>query len=53
MAGSNTNLYAYIEKQNRFRIMVKEIQKSIDNKEYLKEGCSYDEYIKKKWNISK
>jgi len=48
-----SHLDTYIEKQEKFRKLVKEIQKSIDEKDYVKEGATYDEYIRKKWNISK
>ncbi|KAL6628051.1 hypothetical protein U3516DRAFT_658481 [Neocallimastix sp. 'constans'] len=44
---------SYIEKQKQFISQVKSIQHDIINKEYKKHGCSFNDYVKSKWNISK
>ncbi|KAG4090998.1 hypothetical protein H8356DRAFT_1295352 [Neocallimastix lanati (nom. inval.)] len=46
-------LKAYIEKQKKFKVLIKKIQKSIQSKEYKQYNCPFDEFIKKKWKISK
>ncbi|KAG4098852.1 hypothetical protein H8356DRAFT_1424409 [Neocallimastix lanati (nom. inval.)] len=43
----------YIEKQKKFKSLVKSVQYHLESKEYKKEGYSFDEYVKMKWNISK
>jgi len=42
----------YIEKQRKFISLVKEVQNSFNSKEYQKQGCSFKEFTRKKWNIS-
>jgi len=46
-------LKLYIQKQNNFKKLVKEVQRALNTKEYIKEGYSFNEYIRIKWNISK
>jgi hypothetical protein len=43
---------SYLEKQKNFKSLVKEIQTSLKSKEYAKEGQSFNDYVKMKWNIS-
>ncbi|KAL6591729.1 hypothetical protein U3516DRAFT_570081 [Neocallimastix sp. 'constans'] len=43
---------AYLQKQNTFVALVKEVQFSLISKEYKKQGYSLNEFIKMKWNIS-
>ncbi|ORY44582.1 hypothetical protein LY90DRAFT_671597 [Neocallimastix californiae] len=43
----------YIEKQKKFKDLVKSVQYHLNLKEYKKQGYSFDEYVKMKWNISK
>ncbi|KAG4097471.1 hypothetical protein H8356DRAFT_1394101 [Neocallimastix lanati (nom. inval.)] len=47
------NIYNYIEKQKQFLIQVKSIQYDITKKDYKKQGYSFTDYVKSKWNISK
>jgi len=44
---------SYLEKQKNFKILVKDIQYSLQNKEYQRNNLSIDDYIKNRWNISK
>eukprot|EP00833_Pecoramyces_ruminatium_P006439 jgi/Orpsp1_1/1180471/evm.model.c7180000073546.1 len=44
---------AYLKKQNSFKILVKDVQFSLQSKEYKNLNCSLDEFVKMKWNISK
>ncbi|OUM57444.1 hypothetical protein PIROE2DRAFT_17576 [Piromyces sp. E2] len=44
---------SYLLKQAEFKKFIKEIQKSLNTKEYLKNGFTIDEFVKKQWNISK
>ena len=57
MAQSNMQNYSYLSdyfnKQIKFRKLIKEIQKELKSKDYIKQGYTYDEFIKEKWNISK
>jgi len=46
-------LSIYLSKQRKFKNLVKDVQKSLKSKEYKQKGYSFDEFIKKKWNISK
>ncbi|OUM57337.1 hypothetical protein PIROE2DRAFT_17715 [Piromyces sp. E2] len=46
-------LNVYLLKQVEFKKYVDEIQQSLNSKEYLKQGCSIEEFVKTKWNISK
>jgi len=46
-------LNVYLLKQKEFKRYVKEIQQSINSKEYTKKNCTIDEFVKSKWNISK
>jgi len=46
-------LNIYLSKQRKFKNLVKNVQKSLKSKEYKQQGYSFDEFIKKKWNISK
>jgi len=46
-------LIIYLSKQKKFKNLVKSVQTSLKSKEYKQQGYSFDEYIKKKWNISK
>jgi len=46
-------LSLYLAKQNKFKTLVKSVQKSLKSKEYKQRGYSFDEFIQKKWNISK
>jgi len=43
---------AYFEKQRKFIALIKDIQVSLNSKEYKKHGYTFNEYIKMKWNIS-
>jgi len=43
---------AYLEKQRKFVALIKEIQTSLNSKEYKNQGYTFNEYIKMKWNIS-
>ncbi|ORX41834.1 hypothetical protein BCR36DRAFT_374963 [Piromyces finnis] len=43
----------YLLKQEEFKKFVKDIQQSLNSKEYLKQGYTIDEFVKSKWNISK
>jgi len=43
---------AYLEKQNAFVTLVKEVQFSLNSKEYKKQDYALNEFIKMKWNIS-
>ncbi|KAG4101949.1 hypothetical protein H8356DRAFT_1033258 [Neocallimastix lanati (nom. inval.)] len=50
---SNTNISSfYFEKQKKFVALVKDIQISLNLKEYKKQGYTFNQYIKMKWNIS-
>jgi hypothetical protein len=42
----------YFEKQRKFVALIKEIQNSLNSKEYKNQGYTFNEYIKIKWNIS-
>jgi len=44
---------SYFEKQESFKALVREIQHFLQSKEGKPENCSVEEYIRKKWNISK
>ncbi|OUM57336.1 hypothetical protein PIROE2DRAFT_17714 [Piromyces sp. E2] len=46
-------LNVYLLKQTEFKKYIKEIQQSLNSKEYLKQGRTIDEFVKSKWNISK
>ncbi|ORX88071.1 hypothetical protein BCR32DRAFT_288824 [Anaeromyces robustus] len=46
-------LNIYISKQRKFKSLVKSVQRSLKSKEYKQHGYSFDEFIKKRWNISK
>eukprot|EP00833_Pecoramyces_ruminatium_P010899 jgi/Orpsp1_1/1184931/evm.model.c7180000091636.1 len=48
----NTTLNIYFEKQKYFRALVKNIQYSLQSKEYKHYDYSIDEFIRLKWNIS-
>ena len=37
----------------KFRSLVMDIQKSLDSKEYINIGQTFDEFVKQRWNISK
>jgi len=52
MTGINY-INSYLEKQKNFKILVKDIQYSLQNKEYQRNNLSIDDYIKNRWNISK
>jgi len=43
----------YFEKQNKFKTLALEIQKSLDSKEYISLGQNFNDFVKEKWNISK
>lgn len=43
----------YLEKQKKFISLVKDVQSSLESKEYIKQGYSFNEFIKIKWNVSK
>jgi len=46
-------LKAYFEKQRSFKALVKDVQQSLQSKEYKLYSCTFDEFIKSRWNISK
>jgi len=46
-------LNIYISKQRKFKSLVKSVQRSLKSKEYKQHGYSFDEFIKRRWNISK
>ncbi|KAG4096027.1 hypothetical protein H8356DRAFT_1044137 [Neocallimastix lanati (nom. inval.)] len=46
-------LNAYFEKQRSFKALVKSVQRSLQSKEYKLYTCTFEEFIKSKWNISK
>eukprot|EP00833_Pecoramyces_ruminatium_P009682 jgi/Orpsp1_1/1183714/evm.model.c7180000086396.1 len=49
----DTSLFnIYLEKQRKFVSLVKEIQISLNSKEYKNQGYSLAQYSKMKWNIS-
>eukprot|EP00833_Pecoramyces_ruminatium_P011833 jgi/Orpsp1_1/1185865/evm.model.c7180000095689.1 len=52
MQTDNNFINAYLKKQNSFRNLVKEVQSSLQSKEYKKLNYSLDEFVKMKWNIS-
>jgi len=43
----------YLSKQMKFKSLVNDIQKSLDSKEYITLGQTFNEYVKQRWNISK
>eukprot|EP00833_Pecoramyces_ruminatium_P004362 jgi/Orpsp1_1/1178394/evm.model.c7180000065108.1 len=43
---------AYFEKQRKFVSLIKDVQISLTSKEYKKQGYTFNEFIKIKWNIS-
>jgi len=47
------SLKAYLEKQKAFKTLVKDVQKSLQAKEYKELNQSFEGFIKSKWNISK
>ena len=49
----NSPLNVYLLKQNEFKRYIKEIQQSLNSKEYMKQGYTIEKFIKSKWNISK
>jgi hypothetical protein len=49
----DNSIKSYLSKQKAFKTLVKSIQKALSCREYKKLGCSFDEFIKQKWNISK
>jgi len=48
----NISVSSQIEKQRAFITLIKDIQVSLNSKEYKKQGYSFNEYVKMKWNIS-
>ncbi|KAG4086122.1 hypothetical protein H8356DRAFT_963152 [Neocallimastix lanati (nom. inval.)] len=48
----NEKLDAYLDKQRKFVSLVKDVQINLNSKEYKKQGYTFNEYIKLKWNIS-
>jgi hypothetical protein len=48
----NEKLEAYLYKQRNFVSLVKDVQINLNSKEYKKQGYTFNEYIKLKWNIS-
>eukprot|EP00833_Pecoramyces_ruminatium_P015339 jgi/Orpsp1_1/1189371/evm.model.d7180000071489.1 len=42
----------YLEKQRKFVALVKDIQSSLNSKEYKNQGYSLGQYSKMRWNIS-
>jgi len=48
----NISLSSQIEKQRAFISLIKDVQVSLNSKEYKKQGYSFNEYVKMKWNIS-
>jgi len=48
----NNSLSGHIEKQRAFSSFIKEIQISLNSKEYKKLGYTFNEYVKMKWSIS-
>ncbi|KAG4107739.1 hypothetical protein H8356DRAFT_1024075 [Neocallimastix lanati (nom. inval.)] len=48
----NNSLSSHIEKQRAFSSFIKEIQISLNSKEYKKLGYTFNEYVKMKWSIS-
>ncbi|ORX41833.1 hypothetical protein BCR36DRAFT_416490 [Piromyces finnis] len=46
-------LNVYLLKQEEFKRYIKDIQQSLNSKEYIKQSQTIDEFIKSKWNISK
>jgi len=53
MQKTQSHLDYYISKQNKFNTLVQEISKTLNSKEYMKLGYSFDDYVKMKWDISK
>ncbi|KAG4083183.1 hypothetical protein H8356DRAFT_968439 [Neocallimastix lanati (nom. inval.)] len=55
MSGSyyNRQLTSYLIKQKKFLSFIKNIQNTIETKNYKKEGYTFDSFVKKKWNITK
>eukprot|EP00833_Pecoramyces_ruminatium_P013236 jgi/Orpsp1_1/1187268/evm.model.d7180000056460.1 len=47
-----SSLNMYLEKQKKFISLIKEIQNSLNSKEYKNQGYSLNQYTKMKWNIS-
>jgi len=43
----------YLSKQMKFKSLVMDIKKSLDSKEYITHGQTFNEFVKQKWNISK
>jgi len=43
----------YLSKQIKFRELVKDIQNSLNSREYIRLGYSFDNFVRMKWNISK
>jgi len=43
----------YLSKQMKFKSLVMDIQKSLDSKEYIALGQTFNEFVRQKWNISK
>ena len=50
---SITQYSTYLSKQMKFKSLVKEIQKSLESKEYITLGYTFTDFVKMKWNISK
>ncbi|ORY84520.1 hypothetical protein LY90DRAFT_663555 [Neocallimastix californiae] len=55
MSGSyyNRQLTSYLIKQKKFLSFIKNIQNTIETKNYKKEGYTFDSFVKKNWNITK
>jgi len=46
-------LTSYLIKQKKFLSFIKNIQNTIETKNYKKEGYTFDSFVKKNWNITK
>jgi len=42
----------YMEKQRKFITLVKEVQNIFNSKEYQKQGYSFKQFTRMKWDIS-
>jgi len=46
------SLISYFERQQKFVSLVRDIQFSLNSKEYKNQGYTFNDYIRMRWNLS-